>query len=88
MSTGKLHPNGQRLIPISSVAEVYACLEIPLQTYRRAGVKVTRGWKTMVTAAQVQAASDQWDGEGILEDIRTDWGGKPEGGTYNDLQDY
>ena len=33
-----------------------------------------------VTAAQVRAASDRWDTEGLLEDIDTQWGTIPEGG--------
>jgi hypothetical protein len=31
----------------------------------------------------VHYASDQWDGEGILEDIDTQWGMIPEGGALD-----
>ena len=35
---------------------------------------------SMVTPEQVRRASDQWDAEGLLEDIDTQWGVIPEGG--------
>ncbi|PSR74945.1 hypothetical protein PHLCEN_2v9434 [Hermanssonia centrifuga] len=76
----RTHPNGQKRIKILDVAKVYGdVVEVPLSCYK--GVK--RGWHTLVTPAQVEAASNQFDGAGILEDIDTQWGSKPEGGCYH-----
>ncbi|TDL24752.1 hypothetical protein BD410DRAFT_837679 [Rickenella mellea] len=78
------HPNGQHRIPIRSVAEVYGHIdEIPLAVYRRAGITAN-----LVTSRDVQRASDQWDGEGILHDIDTQWGMMPHGGAYKESNFY
>ena len=50
--------------------------EIPYRMYTLRNLGPT----SKVTAAQVRAASDRWDAEGILEDIDTQWGAIPEGG--------
>jgi hypothetical protein len=52
------------------------CVEIPLSCYHGA----RSGYQSLVTTRDVKAASDQFDGEGILEDIDTQWGMIPEGG--------
>ena len=67
---------------IREVAEVYGDVcEIPIHCYTAVGVSTHRyGSGTYVTPEDVRAASDQFDGEGILEDIDTQWGKIPEGG--------
>ena len=76
----ELHPNGKARIAIRDVKQVYDNLyDIPLRVYETIGVQRARP-SSMVTPAQVRAASDQWDGEGILEDIDTQWGSLPQGG--------
>ena len=50
--------------------------EIPYRMYTLRNPGPT----SKVTAAQVRAASDRWDTEGLLEDIDTQWGTIPEGG--------
>ena len=49
--------------------------EIPYRMYTLRNPGPT----SKVTAAQVRAASDRWDTEGLLEDIDTQWGTIPEG---------
>jgi hypothetical protein len=50
--------------------------EIPRRCYHGA----RSGYQSLVTTEDVQAASDQFDGEGILHDIDTQWGMIPGGG--------
>lgn len=54
--------------------------EIPIGAYARSGAIRNPKPSTKVTPEQVDRASDQWDGEGILEDIDTQWGTVPQGG--------
>jgi hypothetical protein len=76
----KLHPNGQRRIPVRAVAEVHGHVcEIPLEAY---GPHVRRG--SMVTPEDVERASDKWDAMGIAHDIDTQWGSIPHGGAYKE----
>ncbi|KAJ3529137.1 hypothetical protein NM688_g7896 [Phlebia brevispora] len=80
----ELHPNGKAKIKIREVAAVYVHVEeIPLEMYRNAGVNTRRGMNSLVTPAEVRAASDQWDGHSVLEDIDTQWGMIPEGGALD-----
>ena len=70
---------------ICEVAEVYGHVrEIPVPCYSAVGVRMStdprHGRETYVTPEDVRAASDQFDGEGILEDIDTQWGLILEGG--------
>ncbi|KAH8807023.1 hypothetical protein DL96DRAFT_1629524 [Flagelloscypha sp. PMI_526] len=79
MPPQRLHPNGQRKIKISHVKQVYGdVVEIPYHCYG-AGSK----GNTLVTPEQVASASDQFDAEGILEDIDTQWGSIPQGGALD-----
>ena len=61
--------------------------EIPLRTWRAAGIATPRGWNTLVTPRDVERASelrsDQIDGAGILAEIDTAWGLIPEGGALD-----
>jgi hypothetical protein len=52
--------------------------EIPLDCYHGA-----RSGNSLVSTSDVDAASDQWDAEGVLEDIDTQWGMIPEGGALD-----
>ena len=60
--------------------------EIPLHCYQARGV--ASRMSDYVTEADVELASDQWDGEGILYDIDTLGGEMPHGGAYSDSQHY
>ncbi len=60
--------------------------EIPLQAYEEAGVAFS--WNDMVTAEDVEAASDAWDARSIAHDIDTQWGDMPWGGAYKDSNRY
>lgn len=85
------HPDGKNFIPIEDVALVYGHVcEIPYSCYKciHAFHGRWRGRRTMVTAQDVQRASDQFDGEGILEDIDTQWGLLPHGGAYKESEQY
>lgn len=85
------HPNGKNFIKIDDVANVYddVC-EIPRHCYETQEVFQGRwkGGRTLVSAADVQQASNQFDGEGLLEDIDTQWGLFPHGGAYKDSDEY
>jgi hypothetical protein len=72
---------------VKDVAKVYGhkC-EIPLRCYQAVGVANSRN--DFVTAEDVEQASRQWDGEGILYDIDTQWGAMPWGGAYSDSMQY
>jgi hypothetical protein len=70
------HPNGEYWIRVCDVSEVYGDVcPIP---YRLLG-----DTNEYVDAGTVRYASDQWDAEGILEDIDTQWGMIPEGGALD-----
>jgi hypothetical protein len=60
--------------------------EIPLQAYAEAGVAFS--WNDMVTAEDVEAASDAWDARSIAHAIDTQWGDMPWGGAYKDSNRY
>lgn len=78
------HPNGQLKIKIKDVMTVYNHREeLPLDLWRRAGIRTPKGVDTLVTPAAVQAAVNQDDGESVLEDIDTQWGTIPEGGALD-----
>lgn len=85
---GRLHPNGKRLIHISSVATVYQHMDsIPHWAYKGRG-NGGRRRSNMVTPEDVEHASDYLDGVSIAYDIDTQWGLKPEGGAYKDSNHY
>lgn len=87
----RLHPNGKRCVPIREVAEVHGHVcEIPSHCYSAAGayVKPWKGANTLVTVEHIERASDQFDGEGLLYDIDTQWGHLPHGGAYGDSEEY
>ncbi|KAI1788118.1 hypothetical protein LXA43DRAFT_1097583 [Ganoderma leucocontextum] len=76
-----VHPNGKARIAICDVQRVHGHVaEIPLDAYRTSGALARPRPSSMVSPRQVQMASDQWDAEGILEDIDTQWGAMPAGG--------
>ena len=76
-----MHPNGKRKIAIRDVQRVYGDVaEIPLDAYMTSGALMRPRPSSMVAPEQVQAASNRWDAESILEDIDTQWGCIPEGG--------
>jgi hypothetical protein len=60
--------------------------EIPLHCYQIVGV--ASRLSDYVTEADVEAASNYWDGEGALYDIDTQWGSMPYGGAYSDSRHY
>jgi hypothetical protein len=72
------HPNGEYWIRVRDVSEVYgAVCPIPFELFHK------RSTSDYVDADDVRYASDQWDAEGILEDIDTQWGMIPEGGVLD-----
>jgi hypothetical protein len=72
------HPNGEYWIRLRDVSEVYGHVcTIPFEYF------YTRSTNDYVHAGDVRYASNQWDAEGILEDIDTQWGMIPEGGALD-----
>lgn len=87
----EFHSNFDLLIPISDVLAVYDHLiAIPEHCFRntRAFEGKWRWHRTLVTAAHVKRASDQFDGEGIARDIDTQWGLITGGGAYKESDFY
>ena len=87
----RLHPNGRRCIPIREVGQAHGHVcEIPSHCYRAADAYI-KPWKdanTLVTVEHMEMASNQFDGEGLLYDIDTQWGLLPHGGAYEDSEQY
>jgi hypothetical protein len=85
----RVHPNGKRRIPLRSVAKTHGHVcEIPFEAYDDAGVDLSRGWTSMVTVWDVEAACAAWNARGILHDIDTQWGLMPVGGAYTNSNYY
>ena len=85
----RLHPNGKRRIPLRSVAKTHGHVcEIPFEAYDDAGVDLSRGWTSMVTVWDVEAACAAWNARGILHDIDTQWGLMPVNGVYTSSNYY
>ena len=85
------HPNGEKYIKIKDVAKLHKHVcEIPAHCYEVTGAYrgQWRGWHTFVSKRDIERASDQWDGEGVIEDIDTAFGLLPHGGAYSDSFDY
>ncbi|TFY51687.1 hypothetical protein EVG20_g10882 [Dentipellis fragilis] len=68
--TPRLHPNGKRKIRICDVEDVYGYIgELTPQCYGR-----NKGWNSLVTPEEVDAASDQLDAQGVYEEAMTGFG--------------
>ncbi|KAF9020090.1 hypothetical protein BDZ89DRAFT_279219 [Hymenopellis radicata] len=74
-------------VAIRDVKTVYGhILDIPLDAYRKAGVRDAH-LGSMVTRHQIERASDIWNAQRILDDIDTQWEMIPGGGAHSDFGD-
>jgi hypothetical protein len=90
-SPPRLHPNGRRYVPIREVGQAHGHVcEIPSRCYRAsdAYIKPWEGTDTLVTVEHVERASNEFDGEGLLYDIDTQWCLLPHGDAYKDSEQY